>query len=203
MFRPTQLFRFSRQMMSPARQSATAASAPGMAAALEAAQQQAQNIAKRKPDNAFTVFRNVAAGTGAFWFLLPDTWLHMYQFVTKFKEDPERNHGQANKWQEHVRGARRSSLKEYKQAYYGNNQKIDEPDYTPGAYWDRFNNTTIVEQKFNPNIKKVSSDGTKVMKKKKSVGIYDTTGAVDSSRSSEGNEYKRKRSQTYMKPQNL
>lgn len=185
MFRASQHF---RQHMSRYAQ----AQAPGAAAAAEAAQQQAARMQGRKPDNAFTLFRNVGASIGVGFLVLPHMWVQLFHASVSAEENESIHHKQANKWQEHMRGARRQSLKDFKEQYYGANEKLEQMEQTPGVYWDRFNNNTIVEQKHNPNY-------VEKMKKKKSVGMYDTVGAVDTSRTRDGNVYRRTRSEGYGK----
>lgn len=170
-------------------------SSPGAAAAAEAAQAQAERMAAKKPEHAGQTAKKIIMAMGVGFLCLPHAWVQAYHFSVT-QTDDDANHKQANKWQEQMRAARRSSLAEFKEAYYGKEAqeriKADQPSYTPGVYWDRFNNTTIAGQKHNPNY-------VEKMKKKKSVGLYDTVGAVDKSRQRDGNEYRRKRSQTYMK----
>lgn len=134
---------------------------------------------------------NIALAVMGGVMLLPHFWIQVAQSYGNSKDDEDRNHGQANKWQENIRAARRGSLKEYKEAYFG---KTDEHEYTAGAYWDRFNNNTITEQKHNPNMMKKKSSISK-----RPIGMYDTEGRADKTRTAEGNEWVKKRSQTYMK----
>jgi hypothetical protein len=162
----------------------------------EAAEMAAKQEAKKKANVGMSqsgkagMFLGSVAG---FTLITPHFWMNMFSLSQQVGNDERYDHGGASKAPEVNRAARRNSLKEFKETYYG--QK-DEHEYPPGAYWDRFNNNTLVSQKHNPNAKKVDAGS---FKKKKSVGMYDSEGNVDATRSRENNEWRRKRSQSYMK----
>lgn len=143
-----------------------------------AAQKQQQRSAATKSG-----FVGVVASVGAATLCMPHFWFNLASMSNMVGNDSDRDHKQANKVQETLRAARRGSLKEFKEAYYG---KADEHDYKAGVYWDRFNNNTIVDQKHNPNAKEKSGSS-------KPIGLYDTNGVVDTSRSS-ANEWMRTKS---------
>lgn len=140
--------------------------------------------AATKPKQAWSgrsQFFGVMGSVAAVGLCTPHFWLNLASMKNMVGDNPDRDHNQANKVQENLRAARRGSLKEFKEAYYG---RVDEHDYKPGAYWDRFNNNTITDQRHNPNNMTRKASGNS-----KPVGLYDTVGAVDKSRTKEGNEY--------------
>lgn len=94
-----------------------------------------------------------------------------------------------------LRQARRSSLKEFQAAYFEGTTDVDKlpVTYAPHTY-DRFNKNlrNTPEESMNPNRKK--SMGRK--KSSRKIGLYDSEGLADKSRTTEGNQWLKQRTQS-------
>lgn len=164
----------------------------------EAAAEQAV-AGKTTKSNRFSPGKGFFAQGGNYFFGLilatPVTYIYLIPTVYKLffsssdQTDPA-NHTSGSSYIADMRQARRNSLKEFNEAYW---QKEDNREY-PAVSYDRFNkNLKLSKQNsHNPNAK----DAKPNMKKKKSVGLYDSEGLVDKTRTVEGNEWLQERKVT-------
>lgn len=140
-------------------------------------------------------FRNMCAAAGGIMMWGPPAYILFGPTAYKLFSPPEADHpSQGKNGSSHVadlRQARRSSLKDFQAAYFKNVDVESLPvTYAPHTY-DRFNKNLIVDQSHNPNAKK-SSMGRK--KSSRRVGLYDSEGLTDASRTESGNEWIKQRS---------